>query len=68
MSREGEIRIIAYGLWEKEGHPEGKDTSHWFKATQIWEEQHQPKSILPGPPSSVSQNKPAKKSRPAGRG
>jgi hypothetical protein len=64
MSREDEIRIIAYGLWEKEGYPDGKDVAHWFKATQIWEDAHKtgpaPISTQSGPQIPDKQAKKAK--------
>jgi hypothetical protein len=34
-SRESQIREIAYGLWEQEGMPEGRDVEHYFKAEQL---------------------------------
>ena len=27
-----EIAVRAYFLWEKAGHPEGDDWTHWFQA------------------------------------
>ena len=38
MSREVKIKEIAYGLWEQEGRPEGRDLEHYFKAEQIADE------------------------------
>ncbi len=29
------IRDIAYALWEKEGHPEGRDEEFWLRAEAI---------------------------------
>ncbi len=31
-----EIRKIAYGLWIKDGQPEGRDREHWEAAKEIW--------------------------------
>lgn len=31
-----EIRKIAYGLWLKDGQPEGRDREHWEAAKEIW--------------------------------
>ncbi|UZF90385.1 DUF2934 domain-containing protein [Bosea sp. NBC_00550] len=31
-----EIRKIAYGLWMKDGQPEGRDREHWEAAKEIW--------------------------------
>jgi hypothetical protein len=36
MSREQEIKEIAYRLWENEGRPEGKDFDHYLRAEQLW--------------------------------
>jgi hypothetical protein len=68
MNKEDEIRAIAYGIWEKEGYPEGKDVEHWYQATQIWEEQHKPKalSLTPNPAPEV-EARPFKKTKPIGR-
>lgn len=33
--REERIRLLAYRLWEEEGHPEGKAEEHWQKASAI---------------------------------
>jgi hypothetical protein len=38
MYHDEEIRLIAYRIWEEEGHPQGLDLEHWFKAEAIWEE------------------------------
>ena len=40
MSKDDEIRLIAYGLWEAAGCPNGSDCEHWFKAEAIWEERN----------------------------
>jgi hypothetical protein len=37
MAKEDDIRLIAYGLWEQEGCPNGKDCEHWYKAELIWD-------------------------------
>ena len=37
MAKEDDISLIAYGLWEQEGCPNGKDWEHWYKAELIWE-------------------------------
>ena len=31
-----EIRKIAYGLWIKDGLPDGRDREHWEAAKEIW--------------------------------
>jgi hypothetical protein len=33
------IREIAYGLWEKEGSPEGRDDEFWLRAEAILEQE-----------------------------
>jgi hypothetical protein len=37
LSREDEIRIIAFHIWEGENRPNGRDVEHWLKAEKIWE-------------------------------
>jgi len=29
---EREIAVAAYNIWEKEGHPHGRDLDHWLRA------------------------------------
>jgi hypothetical protein len=36
MGRNDEIRYIAYGIWEREGRPEGHALEHWQKAEKTW--------------------------------
>jgi Protein of unknown function (DUF2934) len=38
-SRDEEIRLIAYKLWEEEGRLHGRHLDHWLKAEAIWQEQ-----------------------------
>lgn len=38
MQHDDEVREIAYGIWEEEGHPHGRDWEHWFKAEAMWQE------------------------------
>ncbi len=38
MSREEEIRTIAYGLWQADNCCDGRDVEHWLKAEAIWQE------------------------------
>ncbi|MBI4328642.1 MAG: DUF2934 domain-containing protein [Chloroflexi bacterium] len=45
MTREEEIRRIAYGLWEAEGHTEDRDLEHWSKAEEIWQEREARQSL-----------------------
>ena len=37
MSREEEIRLIAYRIWEEEGCCHGHDIEHWLRAEVTWE-------------------------------
>ncbi len=32
--REEKIRQHAYGIWEKEGYPHGRDEDHWHRAVR----------------------------------
>lgn len=59
VSRDEEIRQLAYGLWQEAGCPEGYDVQHWLEAEMIWLEKHRPKS-------DPKQTKPVKAKR-AGR-
>ena len=38
MHHDDEVREIAYKIWEDEGHPQGHDQDHWFKAETMWQE------------------------------
>jgi hypothetical protein len=40
MSKEDEIRLIAYRIWEEEGCRDGHDCEHWFRAEALWEKKH----------------------------
>ncbi|MBN1189631.1 MAG: DUF2934 domain-containing protein [Dehalococcoidales bacterium] len=40
MTREEEIRLIAYSLWVREGYPHGRAVEHWLRAEAIWEKVH----------------------------
>lgn len=31
-ARHGEIALRAYGFWELEGQPSGRDVEHWMRA------------------------------------
>jgi|WetSurMetagenome_2_1015567.scaffolds.fasta_scaffold1513220_1 hypothetical protein len=44
MTREEEIRLIAYSLWVREGYPHGRAFEHWLRAEAIWEKYHQGKA------------------------
>ncbi len=39
MNREDRVRLIAYHIWEEEGHPQGHDLDHWLRAEAIWQEE-----------------------------
>ena len=30
-----EIALAAYGIWEQEGHPQGRDVDHWLRAEAL---------------------------------
>ena len=63
--REEEIRQIAYGIWEADGQPEGRDLEHWSKGEAIWQERQQEgmHSVIPPPASTASQGNETKRSR-----
>ena len=37
MHHENEVKLIAYQIWEQDGHPGGHDLEHWFKAEAVWQ-------------------------------
>jgi Protein of unknown function (DUF2934) len=45
VRREDEIRLIAYKIWEEEGHLQGHDYEHWFRAENIWDQQQRMKMM-----------------------
>ncbi len=40
MNKEDRIKQIAYGLWEREGRPNGKAVEHYYRAERIWNEEN----------------------------
>ena len=38
MHHEQEVQLIAYHIWEEQGHPHGHDVEHWLKAEAVWQE------------------------------
>jgi hypothetical protein len=62
MSKEEEIKLIAYYLWEQEGCPDGRDCQHWIAAEAIWQEQQKPAKAAAAP-----QPKPQPKAKPAAK-
>jgi hypothetical protein len=40
MHHEQEVQLIAYHIWEEQGHPHGCDVEHWLKAEAAWQEKH----------------------------
>ena len=64
MPNEDEIRVLAYSLWEEEGHLDGKDVEYYFRAKKILEEGEakrilelapvQPSVELMQPPKNIS--------------
>ncbi len=38
MHHEQEVQLIAYHIWEEQGHPHGHDLEHWLKAEAVWQE------------------------------
>jgi hypothetical protein len=68
MATEEQIRKLAYELWEQEGHPEGKDVEHYFRAKKILEDEEAATVIeLPAPPSPAQLAPPGKPSLRRGR-
>jgi len=46
MSKEDEIKSIAYDLWQKNGTPDGDDWKYWFAAEAIWDATQETKEEL----------------------
>jgi prophage tail gpP-like protein len=73
MSREEEIRLIAYCIWEEEDCCHGHDVEHWLKAELIWEtqnkgEKQKRKSVSKGTKTESKQaTKPKKKNTARGK-
>lgn len=61
MSRESEIQLIAYRIWEEDGCCDGRDLEHWLRAEIVWEEQQKPANK---PATKAKQAYPAKKQPP----
>jgi hypothetical protein len=40
VSREDEIRLIAFYIWEAENRPDGHAMDHWLEGETIWERAH----------------------------
>ena len=38
MHHEQEVQLIAYHIWEEQGHPHGHDLEHWLKAEAVCQE------------------------------
>ncbi len=57
MDKEQEVRLIAYGIWEEENCPDGKDCEHWLRAETIWEARNKPKSTKQGTKQGQSKKK-----------
>ncbi len=53
MPTEEEIKRLAYGIWEVEGRPDGRDIEHYLKARQILAEQEKARVLELAPPSPV---------------
>ena len=39
MVLEDDVKKLAFSIWEQEGHPQGKDVEHYYRARQILEQQ-----------------------------
>ena len=52
-SRHEEISLIAYGIWEQEGRPKGKEAEHWLLAEKIWEERQKALAATTARPRTV---------------
>jgi hypothetical protein len=65
MSREDEIKLLAYSLWEQEGRQEGFDNKYWPRAENIWVEKNpgtKTKKTGAGPKQKTRVNSTSKRS------
>ncbi len=44
MHHDEEIRLIAYHIWEDEGHPNGRQMEHWLKAETTLQKESTPQT------------------------
>jgi hypothetical protein len=52
VATEEEIKAKAYGIWEQEGRPAGKDLEHYYRAKEILEQPEETRitELAPLPP------------------
>jgi hypothetical protein len=52
MATEEQIRELAHSVWKQEGHPEGRDVEHYFRARRLLEEREAARvfELAPPPP------------------
>jgi hypothetical protein len=74
MNHDQELQLIAYHIWEEQGHPHGCDVEHWLKAESVWQEKHERETLpvlhvtVPQKAASNSQAKAARtQPRPFGQ-
>lgn len=41
MHHDEEVRLIAYRIWEEEGHPDGRALDHWLQAEALWDDEQE---------------------------
>jgi hypothetical protein len=49
-SKDERIRTRAYLIWEKDGRPDGHAWAHWFKASELVDQEDQEPSSMPNGP------------------
>jgi hypothetical protein len=57
MSRDVKIKEIAYGLWEQEGRPHGRDQEHYYQAEQLVDSKPAAKKVATSKPKSTTTRK-----------
>ena len=67
--REHKIRQRAYGIWEEEGHPHGREQEHWHRAMREVESDAPAQPELPniGDAPSLEKADPAPAAKPAAK-
>jgi hypothetical protein len=55
MAEDGEIRLLAYKIWQQEGRPDGKDVEHYLQAKAMLEEQEAKRVLELAAPVPISE-------------
>jgi hypothetical protein len=45
LAAHDEIALAAYGIWEQEGHPQGRDVDNWLRAEGLLRDSRRPAPV-----------------------